>query len=142
MSFKRLVAFDVGSHTIGIAKSDVMKTIAQPVKTMRVQENMWPSTFEEINKLVDFSSVEAVIIGLPLHMDNSMSPSAERAQRFEKSIKKYFAKNNFDIETKMLDERLTTVQAENILVSADVSRKKRKNVIDTMAAVLILQNYL
>lgn len=139
---KRAIAFDVGSHTIGVAKSDLLQTIAQPVKTFRVQEAQWVQAFDEIFQTVLISEVDVIVVGWPKNLDDSESQSTQRSERFAKKITKYLTKLNQSIEVIFIDERLTTKQAENVLISANVSRKKRKQVIDTMAAVLILEMFL
>lgn len=139
---KRYVAFDVGSHTIGVAQSDLLKTIAQPVGTIRIQEHNWDKAMVEIASSVDLKSVEKAFVGLPKNMNNTLGESAERALRFKDIFEEYLQSQKLDIEVIMSDERLTTVQAEKILIQADMSRKKRKKVIDTVAAVLILETNL
>ncbi|MGL5041653.1 MAG: Holliday junction resolvase RuvX [Culicoidibacterales bacterium] len=141
---KRAVAFDVGSHTIGLAQSDVMKFMAQPLKTLRCQENEWTKALDNIFQIIDFKEVDTYVIGYPKMMNNTIGPSAERSIRFETKLRKYLNKLALveQPQIMLVDERLTTVQAEKILVSADMNRKKRKTVIDTVAAVLILEDYL
>lgn len=141
---KRAVAFDVGTHTIGVAQSDTLKFMAQPVKTFRYQENQWNNALIDIFKVIDVKTIDVCIIGFPKMMNNTIGESAERSKRFEKKLKRFLEKveKTADIKVVLSDERLTTVQAEKILIAADMNRAKRKTVIDTVAAVLILEDYL
>lgn len=141
-TMKRIIALDVGSHTIGVAQSDLLQMIAQPVETLRFLESDWDKAFIALAEIVELQSVEKAIVGLPKNMNNTLGPSAERSQRFVEAFKAYLDAQHLDIQIILADERLTTVQAEKVLISADVKRKNRKKVIDTVAAVLILQNYL
>jgi putative Holliday junction resolvase len=132
---KRIIGLDVGEKTIGLARSDLLGITAQGVKTI-IRSDL----DEDLNELVKFikeNEVELVVIGLPKNMNNTIGPSAKRAKEFGENLSK---KINVDI--KYWDERLSTAAAARTLLDADISRKKRKKVIDKMAAVLILQNYL
>ncbi|GBU10456.1 putative pre-16S rRNA nuclease [Erysipelotrichaceae bacterium] len=141
---KRAVAFDVGTHTIGVAQSDVMKMLAQPIKTFRYQEAEWAVAFKAIFEQLELKSIDVYVVGYPKMMNNSLGESAKRSERFAQELADYIKLVwvGAEIEIILQDERLTTVQAEKILVSLDMSRKKRKAVIDTVAAVLILEDYL
>lgn len=131
----RVMALDVGSKRIGVALSDPLKITAQGLQTYN------RTTLEEdiasLWKLIDEHEVSQLVVGLPKNMDGSEGFKVEEVRQF---IADLTAERQ--IETIWIDERLTTVSAERALLEADVSRAKRKKVIDKMAAVIILQSYL
>lgn len=133
----RVLGLDVGSKTIGVAVSDALLLTAQGVKTIYWDENDMSSADNELNNLIHEYEVSKIVIGLPKHMNGSLSERAIFSERYAKRLKKKFTLPVF-----LLDERLSTMAANRTLLEADVSRKGRKKVIDKMAAVLILQNYL
>ncbi|ERN55028.1 Holliday junction resolvase RuvX [Alkalihalophilus marmarensis] len=133
----RALGLDVGTKTVGIALSDELGWTAQGIETLRRNEEDPESDFLKIAELARQNDVGTIVIGLPKNMNGTIGPSGERCMEFADSLKEHL-----DCEFVMWDERLTTVAAERMLVSADVSRKKRKKVIDKMAAVMILQGYL
>jgi len=134
---KRKVALDVGDVRIGVAVSDMLGITANPRETY-VRKG---KTFEEdIAYFVNYAKIEdadAFVIGLPLNMDGTEGPRVEVTREFGDALKEA---SGLDII--YVDERLTTVSAENLLISADVRREKRKTVIDKVAATIILQSYL
>lgn len=136
---KRIVSFDVGTHTVGIAQSDILQTFAHPLKTLRFQEHDWEKLWIELEQLINFKEVSTCVIGLPFHMNHTTGDSAKRSERFADFLQEHI---DDKIKIAYFDERLTSIQAEKILIHADMSRKKRKKVIDTVAAVLILEGYL
>ena len=124
----RVMGLDVGSKTVGIAVSDPFGWTAQGVEIIRIDEEKGKFGFERLGELVKEYQVTKFVIG----------PRAEASMVYAEKIKELF-----DLPVEFQDERLTTVQAERMLVEqADVSRSKRKKVIDKLAAVMILQNYL
>jgi len=131
----RKMGLDVGDKTIGVAISDELGWIAQGVETIRREGKK--KDFARIEELIKKFDVGEIIIGLPRNMDGTIGLRGQMCQSFAEEIE-----NRFHIPVKLWDERLTTVSAERVLLSADVSRKKRKQVIDKIAAVFILQNYL
>ncbi|MED4162704.1 Holliday junction resolvase RuvX [Halalkalibacterium halodurans] len=133
----RTLGLDVGTKTIGIAVSDALGWTAQGLETWRRSDATEQADFEHIASLVKEHEVTTIVIGLPKNMDGSIGPSGERSETFAAELRRYVP-----CEIVMWDERLTTTAAERMLISADVSRKKRKSVIDKMAAVMILQGYL
>ncbi|WP_100372007.1 Holliday junction resolvase RuvX [Bacillus sp. FJAT-45037] len=133
----RALGLDLGTKTVGIAVSDALGWTAQGLETLRRNAEEPESDFVKIAQIAKEYEVTTIVIGLPKNMNGSIGPSGERSQEFADTLKKHH-----DCEMVMWDERLTTVAAERMLVSADVSRKKRKKVIDKMAAVMILQGYL
>lgn len=135
---KRIIGLDVGSKTIGIAVSDAMGWTAQGIDTLQINEETEDFGFDELIKIIDQYDVDTVIIGLPKNMNNSIGPRGEASIYFKELLEK----QRPDLKLELWDERLSTVGAERTLLEADVSRKKRKKVIDKMAAVFILQGYL
>ncbi len=133
----RYMGLDVGSKTVGVAVSDPFGWTAQGIEIVKIDEEIENFGIERIAELIEEYRVEAVVIGLPKNMNNSIGPRAEASQKYGQLIIE-----QFDLPVFYQDERLTTVQAERMLIANDVSRKKRKKVIDKLAAVLILQNFL
>lgn len=133
----RALGLDVGTKTIGMALSDELGWTAQGLETLRRIEDQPNKDFQAISAIVDEHGVDTIVIGMPKNMNGTIGPSGERSQEFADTLSQYVT-----CTIKMWDERLTTVAAERMLISADVSRKKRKKVIDKMAAVMILQGYL
>lgn len=138
------MGLDVGDATIGVALSDQLHLIASGKGTIRRT-----SLKEDIDKLVDTianDDVGYIVIGLPKNMNGTIGPQGEKtlafSQKLEKKLRYSDRIKNRDIEIIFWDERLTTVAAERMLIEADVSRAKRKDVVDTVAASLILQGYL
>ncbi|MUV39546.1 putative pre-16S rRNA nuclease [Lentibacillus sp. JNUCC-1] len=132
-----ILGLDVGSKTIGVAVSDELGFTAQGLTTIKWDENNLPSADQELKAIINERSITKAVIGYPKNMNGSVGPRGEASERYAK----YFEKTH-GISAVLLDERLTTMAAERILLEADVSRKKRKKVIDKMAAALILQTYL
>ncbi|MCD8501432.1 MAG: Holliday junction resolvase RuvX [Bacillaceae bacterium] len=133
----RTLGLDVGTKTIGVAVSDELGWTAQGVETIRRNEETPEEDWTKLGKLIQDLKIEQVVVGLPKNMNGTIGPSGEACQRFAEEVK-----TRFDLPAILWDERLTTVAAERMLVSADVSRKKRKKVIDKMAAIMILQGFL
>ncbi|MDQ1144933.1 putative Holliday junction resolvase [Bacillus sp. SORGH_AS 510] len=133
----RAMGLDVGSKTVGIAISDELGWTAQGLTTLKINEEREQFGFEEIGQLIREYQVDTVVIGLPKNMNGTIGPRGEASKQFANEIE-----SRFDVQTVLWDERLTTMAAERVLLEADVSRKKRKKVIDKMAAVMILQGYL
>ncbi|SUM36484.1 Holliday junction resolvase [Mammaliicoccus fleurettii] len=134
----RIIGLDVGSKTIGVAVSDAMGWTAQGIDTLRINEEKEEFGIDELIKIIDQYDVDTVIIGLPKNMNNSIGPRGEASIHFKDLLEQ----ERPELKMVMWDERLSTVGAERTLLEADVSRKKRKKVIDKMAAVFILQGYL
>ncbi|MCM2531557.1 Holliday junction resolvase RuvX [Neobacillus pocheonensis] len=133
----RILGLDVGSKTVGIALSDELGWTAQGLKTLKINEEKQEFGFDEIGQLIKEYQVSQVVIGLPKNMNGTIGPRGEASQKYASEIERQFS-----VQTVLWDERLTTMAAERVLLEADVSRKKRKTVIDKMAAMLILQGYL
>lgn len=133
----RILGLDVGSKTVGVSLSDAFRWTAQGLKTIQINEDQGEYGFEEIGTLIKENEVSKVVVGLPKNMNGTIGPRGEASQYYADELNK-----RFGIPVVLWDERLTTVAAERVLLEADVSRKKRKKVIDKMAASMILQGYL
>ena len=133
----RVLGLDLGTKTLGVSVSDLTETIASSVTILRFEENKPETVIKDLKKLIDEYSVSLIVIGLPKNMNNTLGVAVERTRAFEEVLKE-----NFDIEIKEQDERLSSVSANNVLLKADLSRKKRKEKVDAVAATIILQNYL
>ncbi|HWL23032.1 MAG TPA: Holliday junction resolvase RuvX [Ureibacillus sp.] len=133
----RIMGLDVGSRTVGIAISDALGWTAQGIETIQINEDEGEFGIERIKELVKEYAVTEFVVGFPKNMNNTIGPRGEASQNYKKLLE-----DTFQLPVKLWDERLTTMAAERMLIEADVSRKKRKKVIDKMAAVMILQGYL
>ncbi len=133
----RIMGLDVGSKTIGVAISDPMGWTAQGIETVKINEAIEEFGMDRLGELIQQYEVTEAVVGYPKNMNNSIGPRAEASERFAALLKEAYS-----IPVVLWDERLTTSAAEKMLISADVSRKNRKKVIDKMAAVMILQGYL
>ena len=132
----RVLGLDLGSVTCGVAVSDALGMVARAVETIRFQEDDYETAAQLVKKQIDAFQVTEVVLGLPKHMNGDVGIRGEICIAFKAKLEA------FGVKVTMWDERLTTVAASKILIAADVSRKKRKKVIDQMAAVQILQSYL
>ena len=133
---KRCLALDVGDKTIGIAVSDLLGLTAQGLETIRRNSNK-----EDINRLKELIAtynVTDLVVGLPKNMNGTEGERCQLVRSFAGKVSKACP----DVQVTFWDERLSTVAAERSLIEADVSRRKRKKVIDKMAAVHILQGFL
>ena len=131
----RIMALDVGSRTIGIACSDALLMTAQGIETIR--RTSLENDFNRLRELISEYEVHELVVGMPKNMNGTKGDRAEKTEEFVEKMKAVI-----DLPVTFWDERLSTVMAERQLIAADVSRKKRKGVIDKMAAVVILQGYL
>lgn len=131
----RIMALDVGSRTIGIACSDALLMTAQGIETIR--RTSLENDFNRLRELISEYEVHEVVVGMPKNMNGTNGDRAEKTEEFVEKMKAVI-----DLPVTFWDERLSTVMAERQLIAADVSRKKRKGIIDKMAAVVILQGYL
>ncbi|MEB2656644.1 Holliday junction resolvase RuvX [Staphylococcus haemolyticus] len=134
----KIMGLDVGSKTVGVAISDLMGWTAQGLDTLRINEELEDFGIDQLVTIIKEHNVGSVVIGLPKNMNNSIGFRGEASLRYKELLKESLP----DIEIIMWDERLSTMAAERSLLEADVSRQKRKKVIDKMAAVFILQGYL
>lgn len=134
---EKILGLDLGSRTCGIAMSDALGMIAHGVETYHFKENHYKSAAYHVKQIVMENHIHTIVLGLPKHMNGDLGERAQISIDFKERLEKMM-----DVEVILVDERLTTVIAQNQLIFADVSRKKRKQVIDKMAAVQILQGYL
>ena len=133
----RVLGLDLGSRTIGIAISDALGIIASGVETYRFEDDRYDLALKRVIEVSKERKVEKIVLGYPKHMNGDIGEKAKLCEDFKKMIEEYL-----NLEVILVDERWTTKLANNRLLEADISRKKRKQVIDKMAAVVILQNYL
>lgn len=131
----RVVGLDIGDKTIGVAVSDPMGWTAQGVTTIRRKSLVYD--LSELKKILDEYNPKVIVCGLPKNMNGSIGEQGEKAQEFSEILKK-----EFGIDIEMWDERLTSKAAHRIMIEADFSRKKRKGLVDKIAATYILQGYL
>ena len=134
----RILGLDYGTKTTGVAISDPLGWTAQGLEIIRRQEDeQLKPTLKRIEELCKEYKVEKIVLGLPKHMNNTLGERGEKTLLFKEKLEK-----RLHISVDTWDERLSTVAAEQVLLEADVSRSKRKKVIDKLAATIILQNYL
>lgn len=133
----RYLGIDLGSKTVGLAMSDPTCTIASTFKTIFFKNEDYLSTIDEIKKIVNEYDIKKIILGLPKNMNNTLGERALITTKYKNILE-----DNLDIEVILFDERLTSVISNSILIEADMSRKKRKKKVDSVAAQIILQDYL
>ena len=133
----RYMGLDLGSKTLGIALSDNTNTIANIYKTLYFENEDYDSLIEPLSNIIKENKITKIILGYPKNMNNTIGPRAQITEEFKEKLE-----NIFNLEIILQDERLTSVISNNILIEANVSRKKRKKKVDGIAAVLILQSYL
>ncbi len=133
----RYLGIDLGSKTVGLAISDPTLTIASSLKTIFFNNEDYKSTIKEIREIVNLYDVKKIILGLPKNMNNSLGERALKTIEYKKLLE-----SELSISVEFLDERLTSVISNSILIEADMSRKKRKKKVDSIAAQIILQDYL
>lgn len=133
----RCLGLDLGTRTLGISLSDATNTIATTLKTIRFQEEEYDTLLPQIKKLVEEFNIYKVVLGFPKNMNNSIGPRGEATIEFQKKLQEYL-----NMEVVLQDERLSTVAAHNYMIAGDMSRKKRKEKVDSLAASIILQTYL
>lgn len=138
---KKKMALDVGDKTIGVAVSDALLITAQGITTIERVGIKKDTT--KVMEMIKEHMCDTVVIGLPKKLDGTDSIQTEKVYEFKERLENKLRSSGMaDIKIEYQDERLTTVMAEKVLIDADVSRKKRKQVIDKQAAVIILQSYL
>lgn len=133
----KYLGLDLGTKTLGIALSDNLGLIANSYKTIRFNESDYISLIPKLKKIITEFNINVIVLGLPKNMDNSIGFAAKRSLEFKKLLEE-----NFDIAIELQDERLSSIEANNIMLMSDISRSKRKKHIDSLAATIILQNYL
>ena len=133
----RIMGLDVGSKTVGIAISDSLGWTAQGIETIKIDEAVGSFGMKRVKQLAEEYEVTKFVVGYPKNMNNTIGPRGEASEQYAEKLRE-----KFGFPVVLWDERLTTMAAERVLIEADVSRKKRKTVIDKMAAIMILQGYL
>ena len=133
----RYLGLDLGSKTLGIAVSDESLMIASVLTTLRFSDDDYSATLLPLKEIIDAYGIQKIILGYPLNMNGTVGTRAEITLHFKEILEE-----NFNIEVFMEDERLTSVISNQILISADLSRKKRKKKVDGLAAQIILQSFL
>ena len=134
----RILGLDYGSKTVGVAVSDPLGLTAQGVETIwRKQENKLRQTLARIEELISEYQVERIVLGYPKNMNNTIGERAEKSLEFQQILER-----RTGLPVIMWDERLTTVEANRTLMEASVRRENRKQYMDKLAAVFILQGYL
>jgi putative Holliday junction resolvase len=131
----RILALDPGTKRIGVAVSDETKTIAQPLEWIPAEP--FANFITRLKELLIEKEIDLVLIGLPRNMDGSFGPAAQKAEAFAAAVRAAIT-----VPIKMRDERLTSLQANKIMIQSKVRRDKRKDKVDQMAAALLLQSYL
>ena len=133
----RCLGLDLGTKTLGLAMSDKTNSIASPYKVLKWDGENYDLLFKELDNIIKDNAITDLVLGLPKNMNNTLGFAAERSLSFMEALEE-----RYKLEVKMIDERLSTVEATNYLLSADISRKNRKKVIDGVAASIILDTYL
>ena len=133
----RCLGLDLGSKTLGIAISDLTNVIASVYTTLYFKDEDYDSLLKPLGEIIDKEKIDTLVLGLPKNMNNTLGERALITLEFKKKLE-----DTFNINVYMEDERLTSVISNNVLIDANVSRKKRKKKVDGMAAVIILQGYL
>lgn len=131
----KYLGMDLGTKTCGLAISDKMGIISSPYKVLRY--NDLNTLIKEILTIIENEKVDELVLGLPKNMNNSLGFASERSLNFKSELEKYTK-----LPIHLIDERLSTMEAENILISSDTSRMKRKKIIDAYAASIILDTFL
>jgi len=132
----KYLGLDLGSRTLGISVSDQTGLIASSYKTIRHNEE-YDILLDEVKKLVTELKIDAVVLGFPKNMNNTIGPKGELSLMFRERLAGIIS-----VPVYLQDERLSTKSATDILIEGNVSRKKRKKIVDSMAATIILQTYL
>ena len=133
----RVLALDLGTKTLGLAISDEGMMLSSPLTTLRYDNENYNYLLNELEKIIDKYNIKVLVLGLPKNMDNSLGFASQRSLNFKKLLDE-----RFNIKVELVDERLTTVEAQNILIQNNFKREKRKKVIDEYAAMIILDTYL
>ena len=133
----RYLGLDLGSKTVDLAMSDTTLTIASTYKTIFFKDEDYNSTINEIKDIIKEYNITKIILGLPKNMNNTLGERAEITLKYKELLEK-----STDLPVIMFDERLTSAISNSILIEADMSRKKRKKKVDSIAAQIILQDYL
>ena len=133
----RCLGLDLGTKTLGLALSDKSNLIASPFKVLRWDGENYDLLFKELDSIIEDNQITDLVLGLPKNMNNTLGFAAERSLKFKEALEE-----RYKLNITLIDERLSTVEATNYLLDADMSRKKRKQVVDGVAASIILDTYL
>ena len=133
----RYLGLDLGTRTLGLALSDKTNMISSPYKVLRWNGEDYNLLFKDLDNIIKDKEITDLVLGLPKNMNNTLGFASERSMKFKEALE-----NRYHLEVHLVDERLTTIMAENTLLEADMSRGKRKKVIDEIAASIILDTYL
>ena len=133
----RYLGLDLGTRTLGCSISDETGLIASTLKTIRFNDSDYDFLLHKIEEIVNEYGVKTIVLGFPKNMNNTIGPRGETTIEFKNKLEEYL-----NIEVVLQDERLSTVEATNYMIAADMSRKKRKKKVDSLAANIILQTYL
>lgn len=136
-NMNKILGLDLGARTCGVAMSDALGMIASPVKTIRFEEDDYQTACDEVAAIIDENQIKTVVLGLPRHMNGDVGIRGQISIDFAEMLKEAR-----DVEVILRDERLTTVSAQKTMIASNMNRNKRHQMIDAMAAVLILQDYL
>ncbi len=132
----RYLGLDLGSKTLGVSISDPSGIIASSYTIIRHNEE-YERLIEEVEKIVEEKKIDKIVLGLPKNMNGTIGPKGELSYKFKEMLEK-----RTNLEVILEDERLSTKEATDLLIKNDTSRKKRKEVVDSVAATIILQSYL
>lgn len=134
----RILGLDYGTKTVGVAVTDALGITVQPLETItRDADNKLRPTFRRIEELIEEMNVQEIVLGLPLNMDGSEGERATRSREFADMLER-----RTGLSVHLLDERLTTIEADEILDSCGIPKKNHKRYVDSVAAVLILEDYV
>ena len=133
----KYLGLDLGTKTLGIAISDKNGIISMPYDTLKINDENYESVILELKNIIKEEEIDKIVLGLPKNMNNTIGERALKTLDFQKILE-----NELGIEVFMQDERLSTVSSEKFLIKNDLSRKKRKQIIDKMAAQIILESFL
>lgn len=133
----KILGLDLGSKTLGVASSDTTKTVATMVKTITFDSLNYNNAIKKLQSIIDINEYEKIVLGLPKNMDGSIGSQAKISIDFKEKLE-----DAFNVEVVLWDERLTSKIAQSVMISANLSRKKRKKKVDYIAATIILQSYL
>lgn len=133
----RVLGLDLGTKTLGMAISDKLGVVASAYKTIFFNDGAYDELLDPIKEIIQCEKVDKIVLGFPKNMDNTIGPRALKTIKFKELIEM-----KLNIKVLLQDERLTTKQAQDTLILYDISRKKRKGIVDKLAATIILQSFL
>lgn len=133
----KYLGLDLGTRTLGISISDITKTIATAYGTIHFHDDDYDNAIKKLSAIMEKEPIEKFVLGFPKNMNGTVGPRALETLKFKEKLEK-----TFNIPVEMQDERLSTKEASSYMIAADLSRKKRKQKIDSLAANIILQTYL